>query len=282
LGLFLDHRLINGDLAWIKPCKFSLSFAVYGLTLNWFSQYLTRNRKFFQITCKAALCGAVVELLAIMLQVVRGTTSHFNTATAFDHIVFCIITVAILPVAFSSISLLFILMREKKLPPVLGLSMKWGIFIALIGFVPGILMLVPESVRQLIYSNKQLSDQLLANSSPVLPFLGWSTVSGDLRVAHFVGIHALQILPIFGLLIEKLSPNQLLSTKKLLVFNGGFTYLACVCLLTLQALCAESFAMPSSRTILSFAIIGAMSLLGLLFTLFCARAELMSAEPSRA
>jgi hypothetical protein len=269
-GLAIDHRTINGELAWAKPCKFSLSLAVYGATLIWFSRYLTRHKHFFLLTCRASLIGTVIELSAIIMQVVRGTSSHFNSSTGFDHCVFAVITVAILPVAFSVLALFVMLWREENLPEVLGLSLKWGVFLTLVGLIPGILMLLPEGIRDALFSYRHFDGHAVGSAiaGRGIPLIGWNAVAGDLRVAHFMGIHGLQVLPFVGLALDRLCVKLSTAQQRQLIWNAGSTYLGFILLLAWQALHSESVAAPGARTIGAALVMLSFSALFVAFSLW--------------
>jgi hypothetical protein len=78
------------------------------------------------------------------------------------------------------------------------------------------------------------------DDGPGLPFLGWSTTGGDLRVPHFIGMHALQVLPLLALGLDALARRVPALTdpgtrfRVVAVAAGGYAVL--LVLLTLQAL----------------------------------------------
>jgi len=211
----------------------------------------------------------VLELSAIILQVLRGTTSHFNTGTPFDHGVFILVKIAIMPVALAVVAIFALLLRQKELPPVVGSALHWAVFLTIIGLVPGILMILPDPLQDAITQYKQFDGHTVGfpEGGPGLPVIGWSTVAGDLRIAHFVGIHALQILPLIGFAIIKIFPGLSVRRQRALVWNAGITYLSVIVLLTWQALQGESIISASPSTLAAGILVAIASISAALFTI---------------
>jgi hypothetical protein len=267
-GLCLDHRYISGELAWIKPCKFGISIALYGLSLIWLERFLTTGQRLFRLTTMGALGGAILELLAIITQVLRGTTSHFNDATPIDAALWYMVKLSIMPVALAVIVLCILLMRQKGLPPVLGLSLRLGTLLTIVGLVPAIIMILPESAQQFITEVEVNGHTIgFVTGGPSIPWLGWSTVAGDLRAAHFVGLHSLQVIPLMGWAIARYL-SKLGTRRQLdLVWNGSLTYFGVIALLTWQALRAESIVHPCNQTLIAYIMLLAFSTLACFLTL---------------
>lgn len=238
IGLAFDHRLIGGEPAWIKPFKFSMSFSVYALTLMAFNRLLS-DSWWFRRSCKMACVGAAVDMLAIVTQVIRGESSHFNESTLLDWLLYAAVRVAILPVAAAMI-VSFVMLWRRPLPPVIGCAMLWGALVTVVGFIPGLIMLLPDHLQAVLTSHSFDGHCVgLPSGGPGLPFIGWSTVTGDLRVAHFVGIHAAQAIPLFALALNRLSRFTVFQ-KEMLVSVFSSSYFAFVVLLTRQALRGHS------------------------------------------
>jgi len=138
----------------------------------------------------------------IVLQVVRGTTSHFNVATPFDAVLFRIMGAMIATVMLATMYVLWRAARVR-LPDVgLAAAIRWGLAITILGGWLGAVMTVPNRAqREAMAAGQEVSFQGghavgAAEDAPGIPLVRWSATGGDLRVAHFVGLHAMQLLPL--------------------------------------------------------------------------------------
>lgn len=188
VGLMTDDRQVMGINAWIKPLKFMLSLTIYLWTIAWFSRYISRPRWAIRTLSVVIATVIVVESACLFLQAARGVTSHFNNSTDFDAAVFQIMG---LMIAVNLLMTLIILFRFAKpvvrLAPAYLWGIRWGLLLFLVGGAIGGVMIV-----------RGAHTVGAPDGGPGLPFLNWSSVAGDLRIAHGVALHALQILPLFG------------------------------------------------------------------------------------
>jgi hypothetical protein len=103
----------------------------------------------------------------------------------------------------------------------------------------------------------------VADGGPGLPLVGWSTTGGDLRIGHFVGLHALQALPILAILLNRFLASRLdeATRARLLVVAGG-DYGALTLLLTWQALRGQPLLRPDALTLAAAALVLATTAAG--------------------
>ncbi|MFB7517137.1 hypothetical protein [Streptomyces sp. NPDC056144] len=261
VGLAVDDRILVGVPIWTKPFKFSVSFVAYALSLAWMLTLLPRGRRIGWWAGTVVVAASAAEMVLITLQVVRGTQSHFNQATAFDTAVFQIMggTVAVLWLAALVIAVL--LLRARILDPATAWTVRLASLIALAGAAVGFLMVSPTP-EQLAVDNPPLVGAHsvgVPDGGPSLPLTGWATTGGDLRIPHFFGMHALQLLPLLLLALTALAPRfprlAAPEVRLRLALTAAATYAATFTLLTWQALRGLPLTSPDSTVLAAAAAI---------------------------
>jgi len=185
---FFDDRTILGINPWIKPAKFCISITIFLWTVAWLMPYAHAPRWLKWIISGGLSIAMIVEIVCIGMQSARGTTSHYNFATAFDAAVFSTMGNMIALNTVLMFVLMFIFFRRN---PELPRSYLWGIRFGFILFLFG------SAEAGLMISNN--AHTVGAEDGVTgLPFVNWSTEYGDLRIAHFALLHGLQVMPLFG------------------------------------------------------------------------------------
>ena len=281
LGLIIDPRTTEllGTPTWIKTFKFAVSSAIYGLTLLW-AVTLTegRARRIASIAGNVVGWMLTLELVLIVIQGVRAQPAHFNYATTFDTVLWLTMAFGIVTMFFGFVVLMFSVWRGIKANPVLAWAMRLGLIVTAFGSVQGFLMTGPNNLQlEALTSGKNVTvigahtvgaSSITPDNGPSLPLVGWSTAHGDLRIGHFFGLHALQIIPLLGLWLSRRREQWLRTGHRLgLVWIGALGFASLIALLTWQALRGQSIVAPDTQTMLAFAtMIGAIlvSSLGIL------------------
>jgi hypothetical protein len=188
-----DTRLILGINPWIKPMKFLTSITIFLWTVAWFMPETRPNEKLRNIVRWTIGLAMLIEIACIIFQSARGTTSHFNVRSAFDAAIFTTmgITIAVNTVAM----ILFLAIIRRDTPPTRA-GYIWGIRLGVAIF------LLASAEGGLIVSNNAHTVGA-PDGGAGLPFVNWSTRNGDLRIAHFFGMHAMQALPLLGFFLDR-------------------------------------------------------------------------------
>jgi len=258
VGIFMDPRVITGVPAWVKPAKFAISIGIYTFTFAWLLGFVEGRSRLVRIIANVTVLSIVVEMVAIISQAARGTTSHFNISTPFNSFVWMSMGAFIVLVWTMNLLLAILLIQQRMTDRAFAWSLQLGVLISSIGMAVAFLMVRPTSQQFAAiaggYGPRIVGAHSVgvADGGPGLPFVGWSTVGGDLRVGHFIGLHALQVLPFLGwLLSQRRGVLAFLSAvdRLALVWTGGLAYLGLVALVVWQAMRGQSVIRPDVATI---------------------------------
>ncbi|MEV6398809.1 hypothetical protein AB0M39_29185 [Streptomyces sp. NPDC051907] len=264
VGMVVDDRTLVGSPIWFKPLKFSVSLMIYALSLAWMLSLSTRARRTGWWAGTVVALAGTVEMAVIVGQVVRGKRSHFNYETELDGTLFTVMGATIVILWVSSLIIAILLFRSSLADRPAAWAMRLGAAIAVVGAGLGNLM-TGATPEQKAAGGRDGSPVVGAHSVGVpdggasMPLTGWSTTGGDLRIPHFVGMHALQLIPLFLLLLIALAPRVArLRDERVrlrLVLTASGTYAAVLALVTWQALRGQPLIHPDGATLAAAATI---------------------------
>ncbi len=264
VGMLVDPRLVLGAPTWTKTAKFTISIALYAGTLLWVLGQIKQRPRLVRFISNATAAFLLIEIAIIVLQAARGVPSHFNASSILDGALFSIMGIGISSLWVVDAIALALLMRERLQTRAMTWAVRLGLFIALIGMALAFLMTAPNATQMAaMRAGQELStigahnvNALADGQTRMIPFLGWNRDGGDLRIAHFISLHAIQIIPLLALWLERRRLGWLAdNTRAALISVAAATYLGVTLLTHWQALRNESIAAPGVLTLGGFAVV---------------------------
>jgi hypothetical protein len=258
VGMLADPRVITGAPAWLKPFKFAVSTAIYSLTLAWIFGWLSDWPRVRRVVGWATAIVFVLEVAVIDLQAWRGTTSHFNMSTRVDAVLFSVMGAAILLQTLISVAVVVALWRQRFADRSLGWALRLGMALTIAGAMTGPLMTRPTATQLADARAGARMTTAGAHSvggpdgGPGVPVTGWSREHGDLRVPHFLGLHAIQALALIAIVVGRWRRPEAVKVKA--VFAAAASYASLFTLLLWGALRGQSVVSPDAAMFASLAI----------------------------
>lgn len=194
LATLVDPRRIGDVSVWLKPAKFFISISVFVATTAWFFGYVRpeRRRSWLAAGIVVVLLGAATfELAWISWQGARGEASHFNFSTPLASRMYTLMGIAAVLLSGTTLALAWEIARRP--PPTMAGAYRLAVVLGLV-----LTFLLGGAAGGLISQNGSAA---VGAQASAIPLFQWNQIGGDLRIAHFLGVHAQQALPFFGWII---------------------------------------------------------------------------------
>jgi hypothetical protein len=265
VGMLVDPLIITGAPAWLKPFKFAISTAIYSLTLAWIFGWLSDWPRVRRVVGWTTAIVFVLEVAIIDAQAWRGTTSHFNASTTLDRTLYFIMGGSILLQTLVSVAVVVALWRQRFTDRPLGWALRCGMTLTVVGALTGPLMTRPTPTQ---LADARAGGRLTIvgahsvgglDGGPGLPVTGWSREHGDLRVPHFIGLHATQTLALIAVGLRRWRRPEAVRVRVLLAATAS--YAALFLLLLWEALRGQSLVAPDAAALAAIVVWAVVTLL---------------------
>ena len=225
----MDTRALDNAAPWTKPQKFNISLALHFATLAVLAQLLPRAVRVGWVMLVAAYLASislVFEYIYMAVQSARGVRSHYNFDTPVEAISYALMGVGAVLMIAAALVLAFQIWRKGdrsrkglRLGAIVGLSLGFFFVLVMAGYMS---------------STGRYVGGPLEGGGATIPFFGWSREYGDLRPAHFVAMHLMQVVPLAGWLADCKGRNPVL-----VVLGTAFVQCALATALFMQALAGK-------------------------------------------
>ena len=218
-AIAMDSRQIGGLSVWVKPAKFAASLMVWFWTMAWCFAALApeavRQRAARIIIWGTIICGSY-EVGWMTLRSAFGLPSHFAT-DFIGNVGYAVMGIGALATCALAACVGLMVLRSSR--PELSSAMRQAIGLGLV--ISGVTGAITGGTISVLASPYVGG---AGAPGPWPPFF-WAAHGGDLRVAHFIGIHAMQGLPLLALMLAaiprlKTAPLVQLGAVLWLAFTG--------------------------------------------------------------
>ncbi len=182
-----------------KPLKFGLSIAVFLAAMAYLVPTLACGGGVARALAWTLALTMALEMAPILIQAIRGVPSHFNTRAPLDAGLWRLMLIAIVIATFTVLGIAVLAtvrpLRASDggtIAPLLATAWRVGLWFFVLAAFTGFRM--GGQGRHSVGGD---------DGGPGLRLVNWSVAHGDLRIAHFVGLHALQALPLIALALGR-------------------------------------------------------------------------------
>ena len=194
---------------WIKPIKFSMSFSTFASTMSLLLLALRIPKWQLTLVRRAIAASVALEILSLAAQAWRSAyhvAGYSLMDTSLAQMTNTMVMVNTGIVCWMLILFCANRVRADVVDGPMVSAIRCSIMIFLAGNAIGGYMLARGSHTVGV-----------ADGGPGLPFVNWSVIGGDLRIAHFIAIHAIQIVPLFAYMLSQMAPIPPVKLRRMAV-----------------------------------------------------------------